>query len=98
MHVKVGDIIIEKPDLEYVIELGLGSSGFEFKGLSIEEKGKGIVDALNAARGGELLECEAYTKEGTLLSGHGKLEIFDYQVSEEAPAKYYFSGTVILER
>lgn len=97
MHIKIGDIIIEEPDLEYATQLGLGSYGFEFKGLSVEEKGKRIVDALNAARE-QLLECEAYTKEGTLLSGQGTLENFDYQASEEVPIKYRFSGTVILER
>jgi len=98
MHVKIGDIIIEDPDLEYASRFGgAGSYGFEFKGLSLEDKGKQIVKALNAAKG-QLLECEAFTMEGVLVSGYGKLEIFDYESSEEAPIKYRFSGTVVLEQ
>ena len=98
MFVKIGTVEIKDPDLTKVYSRGMGYSGFEFEGLAPEERGKHIVDRLGAIKPDEVLDCEAETKEGRRMPGHGKLEKFQYQITETAPVMYRFSGVVTLLR
>lgn len=99
MFVKIGTLEIREPDLTKVYGLGMGSSGFAFEGLAPEERGKHIVDSLEAIKTDEALRCEAETNKGQRIpSGYGKLEKFQGQITETAPVVYRFSGVVTLLR
>jgi hypothetical protein len=98
MFVKIGTLEIREPDLTKVYSRGMGSSGFEFEGLAPEERGKHIVDRLEAIKTDEALDCEAETNDGRRMSGYGKLEKFQGQITETAPVMYRFSGGVTLLR
>jgi len=95
MYVKIGTLEIRKPDITDVYRIGMGYYGFEFKGVAPEENGKRIVDALSAIKQEELLRCEALTDKGT-MSGYGKLEDLQIQVSDTVPIMYHFSAKVRL--
>jgi hypothetical protein len=96
MFVKIGTLEIREPDLTKVYSLGMGSSGFGFEGLAPEERGKYILDKLEAIKTDEALGCEAETNERRRMSGYGKLEKFQGQITETAPVMYRFSGVVTL--
>jgi hypothetical protein len=98
MFVKIGTLEIREPDLTKVYNLGMGSSGFGFEGLAPEERGKHIVDSLEAIKTDEALGCEAETNDRRHMSGHGKLAKFQGQKTETAPVIYRFSGVVTLLR
>jgi len=95
MYVKIGALEIRKPDIIGVSRMGMGYYGFEFRGVAPEENGKRIADALSAIKQEELLQCEALTDRGT-MSGYGKLEDLQIQVSDTVPIMYHFSGKVRL--
>lgn len=98
MHVKIGTVEIREPDLTMVALRGIGFPGFEFKGVAPEAKAKQIADRLEDAKVSDVLPCEAVMKNGKRISGYGKLEQFDSQAKEDAPAVYRFSGVVTLLR
>jgi len=98
VYVKIGTLEIGEPDITDVYQMGMGFPGFLFRGIAPEEKGKRIVDQLNAIKQEELLECEALTDKGSTVSGYGKLEDLQIQVSETAPITYRFSAKVRLSR
>jgi hypothetical protein len=97
MRIRIGTVEIREPDITKVNDRGWTPYGFEFAGLAPEEKGKRIVDQLNAIKQeDDQLECEALTNKGKPMSGYGKLEDLEIQVLDTAPVMYRFSGKVRL--
>jgi hypothetical protein len=99
MSVKIGSLEIKQPDLTWVAPRGMGFPGFEFKGLAPEERGKHIVERLEAMRNEKAIPCEAVTKEGRTISGYGKLEKVETEMKQaQPPVMYDFHVVVALQR
>jgi hypothetical protein len=96
---KIGSLEIKQPDLSWVESRGMGFPGSEFEGLAPEERGKHIVERLQAMQKDNAIPCEALTENGKTISGYGKLEKVDTELREaQPPVMYRFYVVVAFQR